>query len=102
MTPRIYTFLIFCAYLRIYTQEYKINPAIDDCVKAQSTISECSRSFTIVAAIQQSGFFGVTLEQSDDSIKTLCRGSCGRAVNNFYTTCQANRVSYLFLMLCTE
>ena len=100
-------FFIFCAYLHIYTQEYEINPAIDNCAKAQSTISfnnECLnyRSFTTVVAIQQSGFFGVALEQLDESVKTLCRESCGKAVNNFYTTFQANRVSYLFLMLCTK
>ena len=91
-------------YFIISTQEYEINPAFDDCARAQNTISsndDCSRSLTTLAAVQQSGFSVSTLEQLDESIKTLCTGSCGRAATIFYTECQAKNVGGLHNQMWT-
>ena len=82
------------------TQEYAINPAIDECARAENAIkanSTCSSAFTSVISILSAGARGVTIVQLDGYFNIMCQGSCGDLVSRYFTACEAKIVS-----LCTN
>ncbi|XP_065894718.1 uncharacterized protein [Dysidea avara] len=81
-----------CNFVATRCTEYAINPAIDECARAENAIkanSTCSSAFTSVISILSAGARGVTIVQLDGYFNIMCQGSCGDLVSRYFTACEA-------------